>query len=249
MWVGLTLRKPSCCPPCAGPPSPAPRLPRRVAFGPAQPSFVPLPLTRTVTHLQQICVFYDACRRVLGRLLHPRSRVLLVVVVIVIVAVVLLLVTAVCKRACDRLSYAMLVTSSRRTLRYLVRERKKEHARMRACTHAAHTGRQRFRARSIGTAIQIPSVSASPEQARSQIRRNPVEPPGNPPRFLSSLRPPLSALRSGDGSAGARDTRYMWPRRAAQPAGRLTCVRWRARISARPNASGMRARPTNTTHL
>jgi len=37
--------------------------------------------------------------------------------------------------------------------------------------------------------------------------------------------------------------------RAAGRAGRRTCVRWRARISARPNASRMRARPSNTTNF
>lgn len=62
--------------------------------------------------------------------------VIFVVVVLVAVVVILvvspLLVIVVCKRACDRLSYTTLVTSSRRTLRYLAREREHTHAHVHA---------------------------------------------------------------------------------------------------------------------
>lgn len=177
-------------------------------------------------------MFYDACRRVLGRLLHPRSRVLLIVVVVVIVAVVLLLVTAVCKRACDRLSYAMLVTSSRRTLRYLVRERKKERARAHAHVHA----RSPYRASSFLNAFERHRDTDILRFYRpgNGISSRFVETPSNlrqpsPGLLVVSLSsfPPVVGKRSGEHSGHPV---YVHTK-SAQPAGRPANVRALARAN------------------
>lgn len=245
MWVGLTLRKPSCRPPCAGPPPPPPP-PRRLC---PRAAFVCPPTLNTNRYAStpdmRVLRCVSSRTRPSSSSQSSSSSSSVAVVAIVIVAVVLLLVTAVCKRACDRLSYAMLVTSSRRTLRYLVRERKKEHARMRMCTHAVDTGRPRFRARSIGTAIQIAPVFAMPEQDRIQDSWKCRRIAGDPPRLLPSFSPPLFGPRSGNGSANARDTRYMCTRRArSRPAGERACAGARESVRGRMRRVCVRARQT-----
>lgn len=241
--MGLTLRKPSCRPPCAGPP-PCLRCPRAAIVCP------PTPNTNRYASTPDMRVL-----RCVSSLAHTVFFSL--VVLVVVIAVVLLLVTVVCKRACDRLSYTMLVTSSRRTLRYLVREGKREREResTRACACARtqpiqggassflNVFNRRHRNMDIFCFLALRSRIGSKlvEMIVVEIstRSSPV--PLVVP--VSLFSPVIGKLFCKQGHPVYVSTK------SAQPAGRRTCVRWRARISARPNASRMRARPSNTTRF
>lgn len=146
MWVGLTLRKLSC--PLCWPPLPPPSHVLLCSPPPPPPTlntnrYAPTPDMRVLrcvsSRTPSSCLLHRSrCpRRLRHRHLRRRRRRPLLVIVV-------------CKRACDRLSYTTFVTSSRRTLRYLAREREHAHAHVYA---PMHTGWRAFRFKFYSTSF------------------------------------------------------------------------------------------------